>query len=157
MKAQDLFKVAPGSGINSVFSVPPYQSQQLETPGIHTVLKSFDVFGGPHTLTVGWATSEFRAKNPVLFKAIVSAMREATELVNKDLKKASQYWIDANKAKMTIEKVTEIAGGPQVKWTMVPEHTLKFVEFMHSVGTIKVKTADWKDLFFPEIHDLPGS
>ena len=94
-------------------------------------------------------------------KLCIGAAREletlATELVNKDLKKASQYWIDANKAKMTIEKVTAIAGGPQVKWTMVPEHTLKFVEFMHSVGTIKVKTADWKDLFFPEIHDLPGS
>ena len=146
-----------GSGISSVFSVPPYQSQQLETPGIHTVLNSFDVFGGPHTLTVGWTTSEFRAKNPVLFKAVVSAMREATELVNKDLKKASQYWIDANKAKMTVEKVAELAGGPQVKWTMVPEQTLNFVAFMHSVGTIKEKTTDWKDLFFPEIHDLPGN
>ena len=24
-------------------------------------------------------------------------------------------------------------------------------------ATIKEKTADWKDLFFPEIYDLPGS
>ncbi len=146
-----------GSGISTVFSVPPYQTQQLETPGIHTVLNSFDVFGAPHTLTVGWTTSEFRAKNPALFKAVISAMREATELVNKDLKKASQYWIDANKAKMPLEKVAEIAGGAQVKWTMTPENTLKFLEFMHSVGSIKEKTADWKDLFFPEIYDLPGS
>ena len=146
-----------GSGITSVFSVPPYQTQQLETPGIHTVLNSFDVFGGPHTLTVGWTTSEFRNKNPAVFKALVSALREATERVNADLKTASQYWIDANKAKIPLEKVMAVAGNAPARWTMVPENTLKFVAFMHGVGTIKEKTDDWKDLFFPEIHDLAGN
>ena len=146
-----------GSGVTTVFSVPPYQTQQLETPGIHTVLNSFDVFGSPHTLTVGWTTSQFRDKNPALYKALVAALREATELVNKDLKTASQYWIDANKAKIPLEKVVAVAGGPQTKWTLTPENTLKFVQFMHSVGSIKETTSDWKDLFFPEIHDLPGN
>jgi len=27
----------------------------------------------------------------------------------------------------------------------------------HKVGTLKNNPASWKDLFFPEIHDLPGS
>jgi NitT/TauT family transport system substrate-binding protein len=40
---------------------------------------------------------------------------------------------------------------------MVPESTLKYAEFMHAVGTIKIKPATWKDLFFPEVHGLPGS
>ena len=146
-----------GSGITSVFGVPPYQTQQLETPGIHTVLNSFDVFGSPHSLTVGWTTSEFRNKNPTIYKALVAALREATDRVNADLKTASQYWIDANKAKIPLEKVVAVAGNAPARWTMVPENTVKFVEFMHTVGTIKEKTADWKDLFFPEIHDLPGN
>ena len=146
-----------GSGITSVFSVPPYQTLHLETPGIHTVLNSFDVFGGPHSLTVGWTTSEFRAKNPAIYKALVAAMREATERVNADLKTASQYWIDANKAKIPLEKVVAVAGNAPARWTRAPENTVKFVEFMHAIGTIKEKTADWKDLFFPEIHDLPGN
>jgi NitT/TauT family transport system substrate-binding protein len=34
---------------------------------------------------------------------------------------------------------------------------MKYAEFMHSVGTIKVKPTDWKELFFPEVHHLPGS
>ncbi len=146
-----------GSGITANFSVPPYQTQQLETPGIHTVLNSFDVFGSPHTLTVGWTTSEFRNKNPTVYKALVSALREATERVNADIKTASQYWIDANKAKIPLDKVMAVAGTAPAKWTMVPENTLKFVAFMHGVGSIKEKTDDWKDLFFPEIHDLPGN
>ncbi len=146
-----------GSGdIASVFSVPPFQNQQLETPGIHTVLNSFEVFGGPHTLTVAWTTSRFRDRNPVLYKALIGAWEEATEMLGKDVKVASQYWIEDVKAKMTVDKVAEVATGPQVKWTMVPESIMPLAEFMHSVGSIKAMPASWKDVFFPEIHALPG-
>ena len=147
-----------GSGdITSNFSVPPFQYQQLEKPGIHTVLNSYDVFGGPHTFTVAWTTSQFRDKNPALYKALVAAFEEATQMLNKGVKEASQAWIDNVKSKLTVEKVSEIASGKQVKWTMMPENTLRYAEFMHSVGSIKVMPASWKDLFFPEIHGLPGS
>jgi NitT/TauT family transport system substrate-binding protein len=72
------------------------------------------------------------------------------------LKVASQYWIEDVKAKMTVEKVPAVATGPQVKWTMVPESTMQLAEFMYSVGSIKAMPTSWKDLFFPEIHALPG-
>jgi len=32
-----------------------------------------------------------------------------------------------------------------------------FAEFMYRAGTIKMKPANWKDLFFDSIHHLPGS
>jgi NitT/TauT family transport system substrate-binding protein len=149
--------LSDSSEITSVFSVPPFQYQQLEKPGIHTVLTSTEVFGGPHTFTVAWTSSQFRDKNPVLYKALVAAFQEATEMLNKDVKPAAQYWIDDVKSKLTVEKVAEIASGKEVRWTMVPESTLKYAEFMHAVGTIKVKPANWKDVFFPEVHGLPGS
>jgi NitT/TauT family transport system substrate-binding protein len=145
------------AGITSVFSVPPFQFQQLEDKAIHTVLNSYDVFGGPHTFTVAWTSSQFRDKNPQLYKALVKAFAEATDMLNKDVKSAAQYWADDVKSKLPVEKVAEIASGPQVKWTMTPQNSMKFAEFMQSVGTIKDKPADWKELFFPEIHDLPGS
>lgn len=145
------------AGITSVFSVPPFQFQQLDDKAIHTVLNSYDVFGGPHTFTVAWTSSQFRDKNPQLYKALVKAFAEATDMLNKDVKSAAQYWADDVKSKLPVEKVAEIASGPQVKWTMTPQNSMKFADFMHSVGTIKEKPADWKELFFPEIHDLPGS
>ena len=37
------------SEIDSVFSVPPFQYQQLENPAVHTVINSFDVMGGSHS------------------------------------------------------------------------------------------------------------
>ena len=46
-----------GSEINCVFSVPPFQFQQLEKAGIRTVLNSYDVMEGPHTFTVSWTSA----------------------------------------------------------------------------------------------------
>jgi len=149
--------LSDSSEITSVFSVPPFQYQQLEKPGVHTVLNSTEVFGGPHTFTVAWTSTQFRDKNPALYKALIGAFQEATEMLNKDVKPAAQYWIDDVKSKLTVEKVAEIASGKEVRWTMAPESTVKYAEFMHAVGTIKVKPASWKDLFFPEVHALPGS
>jgi NitT/TauT family transport system substrate-binding protein len=149
--------LSDASEITSVFSVPPFQYQQLEKPGIRTVLNSYDVFGGPHTFTVAWTSSQFRDKNPALYKALIAAFQEATEMLNKDVRPASQYWIENVKSKMTLDKVAEIAAGKQVRWTMAPEHTMKYADFMHAVGSIKVKPATWQELCFPEVHGLPGS
>jgi NitT/TauT family transport system substrate-binding protein len=53
--------------------------------------------------------------------------------------------------------VAEIVSGPQVRWTMAPENTMKFATFMHAIGSLKAAPLSWKDIFFPEIHDLDGS
>jgi NitT/TauT family transport system substrate-binding protein len=53
--------------------------------------------------------------------------------------------------------IAKIVAGPQVTWTMTPEATMKYADFMTAVGVIKVKASSWKDFFFPEGHDLNGS
>ena len=143
--------------ITCVFGVPPYQEQQLEKPGIRTILNSFDVMDGSHVFTVAWTTSKFRDANPVLYKALVAALKEATEIVNKDRRAAGALWIKGVNSKLPLDMVDKIVSGPQVRWTMAPENSMKFANFMHSVGTLKPQAQSWRDLFFPEIHDLNGS
>jgi NitT/TauT family transport system substrate-binding protein len=145
------------AGITCVFSVPPYQQQQLEKPGIHTVLNSYKVMDGSHSFTVTWTSARFREQNPILYKALVAALKEATGIVDKDRAKAAGYWIADVHSKLPLEKVAAVVSGPEVKWTMAPENTMKFANFMHSVGTLKVAPQSWRDLFFPEIYDLSGS
>ncbi len=140
-----------------VFSVPPFQQQQLENPGIHTVLNSFDVMGGPHTFTVAWTTAKFHDENPTVTKALMAALAEATEVINQDKMAAAQLWIEDSHSKLSLDFVHNVLAGPQVKWTLVPENTMKYAEFMLKVGSIKEAPASWKDLFFPEIHDQAGS
>jgi NitT/TauT family transport system substrate-binding protein len=146
-----------GAQISAAFSVPPFQNQQLESPDVHTVLNSFDVMEGSHTFTAVWAPARFRDDNPKLYKALVEALREATDIVNKDKAAAAALWIEDSKSKLSLDTVGKIVAGPQVRWTMVPENTMKYADFMASVGTLKVKAASWKDYFFPEIYDANGS
>src|SRR5437763_2183647 len=81
-----------GSGnINTVFSVPPFQFQQLEQANIHTVLSSFEVLG-PHTFTVAWTSARFRKENPELYAAFVGAMKEATATVAAGPDGTGQAW-----------------------------------------------------------------
>ena len=115
-----------GAQISAAFSVPPFQYQQLEDPAVHTVLNSFDVMGGSHTFTAVWAPAKFREGNPVLYKALVAALKEATEIVNKDKTAAAALWIEDLKSKLPIEMVGKIVAGPQVRWTMTPENTMKY-------------------------------
>jgi len=146
-----------GAQITAAFSVPPFQYQQLEDPAIHTVLNSFDVMGGSHTFTAIWTSARFRDGNPILYKAFLAALQEATAIVDKNRRQAAEYWIEDSKSKLPPEWATKVVGGTQVHWTMTPENTMKFADFMASVGRLKVKPASWKDYFFPEIYDLKGS
>jgi NitT/TauT family transport system substrate-binding protein len=145
------------SEVNSAFSVPPFQYEQLENAAVHTVVNSYDVMGGAHSFTVAWTSAKFRDANPVLYKALIAALKEATDIVNKDKAAASALWISDSNSKLAPDMVAKIVAGPQVNWTLVPEATMKFADFMTAVGTLKVKASSWKDYFFPEVHDLKGS
>jgi NitT/TauT family transport system substrate-binding protein len=146
-----------GGEIDTVFSVPPFQQQQLEKPGISTVLNSYDVMEGPHTFTVAWTSARFRDRNPVLYKALFAAMKEATDIVDKDRRAAGALWISDSNSKLPLDFVDRVVSGPQVRWTMVPQNTMAYARFMTTTGTLKAAPASWQDYFFPEIHDGGGS
>jgi NitT/TauT family transport system substrate-binding protein len=146
-----------GGEITSVFSVPPFQQQQLEKPEIKTVTTSFDIMDGSHAFTVAWTSARFREHNPVLYKALLEALKEATDIVNKDRRAAAVLWIADSKSKLPLDFADRVVSGPQVHWTMVPENTMKFARFMQSVGTLHTAPESWRDYFFSEIHSLDGS
>jgi NitT/TauT family transport system substrate-binding protein len=144
------------AGISCVFSVPPFQQQQLDNPAIHTLLNSFDV-AGPHSFTLCWAAARFRERNPLLYQAVVAALKEATAIVNADKPAAGALWLEDSKSKLPIEKITQIITNPQVQWTMTPQATERYAAFMHTAGSIKVAPGSWRELFFPEVHGFDGS
>jgi len=146
-----------GGEVDLAFSVPPFQQQQLEKPGITTVLNSFDVMGASHSFTVAWTSARFREQNPVLYKALFAAMQEATGIVNKDKRGAAQLWITDSHSTLPLPFVEQIVGGAQVRWTTVPENTMTFARFMVTNGMLKTAPQSWRDYFFPEIHAVDGS
>jgi NitT/TauT family transport system substrate-binding protein len=143
--------------VTAVVSSPPFQYQGLEQPGITRVFNSYDVLGGPGTFLVTWATSKFREENPRTWKAFLGAYHEAVELINRDRKTAAEIYLRASGDKTTLDNIVKQLNDPELKFTAVPEQTMKFAAFMHKVGRTKLKAESWKDYFHPEAHALPGS
>jgi NitT/TauT family transport system substrate-binding protein len=145
-----------GGEINSHFASPPYNYQLAKMPGIYKVLDSYDILGAA-TCEVVWATSKFRRENPKTYAAFLAAFQESIDLINKDKKKAAGIYLKTVKGKETLAGTLEILNDPHVEYTTTPKNTGKYTNFMHEVGIIKDKPASWKDLFFPEVHQLSGS
>jgi NitT/TauT family transport system substrate-binding protein len=145
------------SEVTAHLTSPPYEYQELADPKIHTVLNSYDVAGGPTTFTVLWATGKFRDENPKTFAAVLAAFREATDIVNKDKHAAAELYVTTEHPKLTVDQVYAMLTSPGVEYTLTPAGVMKYADFMYAHGLIKVKPASWKEVFFPEIHDLPGS
>ena len=145
------------SEITAHFGSPPFQYQQLEKPGIRTVLNSYEVLGGPATFNVVWTTSKFRTENPKLYDAFVKALDEATATINKDRKAAAEAYLRLSKDKDTVADILAMLNDPNIVYTTTPQNVMKYVDFMAKVGAIKVKPDSWKDLFFPNIHGAAGS
>jgi NitT/TauT family transport system substrate-binding protein len=145
------------SEITAHFSSPPFQYQQLEKPEIRNVLKSYDVLGGPATFNLVWTTSKFRNANPKVYAAFVKALDEAMAMINRDKRWAAQTYLRLSKDKDSVEDILKMLNDPDVKFTTTPQNVLKYVDFMQKIGSIKAKPESWKDLFFPNVHQLPGS
>ncbi|HSO06595.1 MAG TPA: ABC transporter substrate-binding protein [Pelomicrobium sp.] len=149
--------LSDASEITAHFTSPPFQYQELEDPKVRTLLSSFDVLGGPATFNVIWTTSKFRDENPKVYAAFLKAFDEAIDTINKDKSAAADNYIKWSGYKGSKDLIMKILNDPKVSFTMTPNNTTKYSDFLHKIGTIKVKPDSWKDMFFPEVHDLKGS
>ena len=53
--------------------------------------------------------------------------------------------------------MAKMISNPDNVWTTTPQNAMRYVEFMHKVGTLKKLPGDWRDLFMPEAQGLAGS
>jgi NitT/TauT family transport system substrate-binding protein len=139
------------------FTAPPYQGQELKDPRVHTVLNSFDVMGGPLTFTVVWATTKFKNENPKTYAAFVAALKQATDMINRDKRAAAEFYVAETRSKEPVDEVYRMIADPAVQFTLTPLQIGKYAAFMYDSDLIKLKPNSWKDLFFENVHALPGS
>jgi NitT/TauT family transport system substrate-binding protein len=145
------------SEITAHFSSAPFQYVQLQDGRVHRVLSSYEVLGGPATFNTIWTTAKFHDQNPKLYKAFLAALEEAITFIHGDKKEVAALWLKAENSKLDPAFVESIIKDPENVFTTTPQNVMKYAEFMHRTGAIKERPASWKDLFFAEIHDKPGS
>ncbi len=147
-----------GAGdLTSVMATAPFAQMQLAKPGIRTVFTSYDVLGSPHNLNLIYAPAKFRDANPKTYAAFIAAFKEATDLVNADKRKAAAMYLKMSPEPVSLDEMAKIVEDPKVISSLTPQGVEKITTFIHKTGLIKVKPSSWKELFFPEIHDLPGN
>ncbi|HET7635020.1 MAG TPA: ABC transporter substrate-binding protein [Burkholderiales bacterium] len=142
--------------VTAQFTSPPYQYMELEHPGIHTILNSYDITGTATFLTT-WTTSAMRKDNPKVYKAFYDAQKEATEFINHNKKKSAEIYVEDLHSKMKPEFILKMLNDPQIHITMTPQAVKKAADFMQKIGVIKHDPKSWKDVYFPDVHDLKGS
>jgi len=146
------------SEVTAHLGSPPFQYQELKEPGMHKVFSSYDVLGGPATFNVVWTTTKFHDENPKVYAAFVAALDDATAQINRDKRVAAQTYLRISKDKRdSLDDILKMLNDPEIKYTTTPNNTMKYVDFMYKIGSIKAKPDSWKDMYFPNAHKLPGS
>jgi NitT/TauT family transport system substrate-binding protein len=145
------------SEIDCHFSAAPYLQRELATPGVHAILTSTDVYGGPGTVGLTFAAKRFREGNPILVTAFIAAMAEAFRVIREDRHAAAEAYVAVSGDRLSIEQVEAYLAEPDMLFEITPRGTMKVAAFMHRTGTIKVMPEDWKALFVPEMQGMAGS
>ncbi len=138
------------SEITANWSSAPFQYRQLKNPNIRKILNSTDLFTGGLSFNVIAATSKFRKENPKLYGAFLAALKESTDFINADKKRAAEIYLKVTKDKTPVADLMEVLADPAIEYTTKVSGIEAFVSFMAKTGTLKNPPADWREMFFPE-------
>jgi NitT/TauT family transport system substrate-binding protein len=149
--------IAGKTEITAHFTAPPYQTIEAKQPGIHTILTSEDVMGGPSTFNLLFTTSKFEQDNPKAVEAFVKALGDAQSFIRDSKDRAADMYIAASgNSSIAKADVLGMLNDPGIQYTLTPQKMMAYATFMTRIGTLKVTPDSWKDLFFPYIYDQPG-
>ena len=139
------------SEITANFSSAPFQYRQMKNPNVKLILNSKDLFlDDPMSFNVVAGTSKFRTENPKLYAAFVAGMKESTDIINADKRKAAEIYLKVSGEKATVDDIMEVLADKDIIYNNKVGGIRTFVNFMAKTGTLKNPPADWKEMFFPE-------
>jgi len=150
--------ISKSTELTAHYGVSPFQDYELAAPGTHMVLKSYDTLGGQTTNGVMFMAKKFRDANPKVTSAVYAALAEASDFINKEPRQSADIYIRKTSEKRSSPaEMEKMISNPDNAWTTTPQNAMRYVEFMHKVGTLKKLPGDWRELFMPEVHELKGS
>jgi NitT/TauT family transport system substrate-binding protein len=147
--------VSGRSEVNAHFSQPPFATEEVKHGG-RAILHASEVLGAGWDLIV-CAPTRFHDGNPRTAAAFLAALREAIDMINRDKRAAAETYLQVSSdRKSSVQDIVALLEDPETEFTMTPKSVMRFGRFMHHIGTLRALPDSWKDLFFPEIHQLPG-
>ncbi len=142
--------------VTAHFANAPFQEEELQAAGVHKVLSSYDILG-PSTLNSLYTTARFHDANPKAYRAVLAALEEAVDIINRDKKAAARTYVEEEHSKLAPEFVAKILESPDFVVTSTPQGIMKYADFMYRTKSIGHRPESWKDVYFPEIHGEAGN
>jgi NitT/TauT family transport system substrate-binding protein len=146
------------SEVTAHFTSPPFHQRERRDPAVRTITTSNQIMGAPSTFTMLYAPSKFHDENPKAYAAVLKALQTAIDFINKDKGAAADVFLASSEGRgWKREDIMEIINDPDVRFTTSPESLMTYANFMADVGSIKQRPANWQEMFFPDIHGIPGN
>ena len=138
------------SGITGHYASAPLDQLERKSPGVRSIMNTDTIMGGSTTFTMISARADFQQKNPKVFAAFVSALKEAQEMIAKDKGAAADTLIASmgGSSKWSKADMVELLNDPSIKYTTKPENVMKYATFMHQIGSMKNAPKSIDELFF---------
>jgi len=144
--------------VTAHFTSPPFHQRERRDPAVRTIATSNDIMGAPSTFTMLYAPAKFHAENPKAYAAVLKALQGAIAFINADKKAAAEVFLKSDEGKgWKMEDLMEVLNDPDIRFTTSPESVMTYANFMADVGSIKQRPNTWQEMFFPEIHGIPGN
>lgn len=136
--------------VTANFSSVPYQYRQQKQAGIRQLMTSTDILGAPVAFNILATTTKLRTEHPRLYAAFLAALKDATEMVNRDKRWAAEAYLRISKDKMPLDELMEIVSRPDVEFTTKLTPIDSIIQFMARTGNYKNKPTSAAELLFPE-------
>ncbi len=147
-----------GANFKTHATTVPFINIELAHPGVRTILNSYDVVGGRHTLIVAYAAEKWRNENRALYDATYAGLSEAMDIINADKRRAAELFVRNEKSSLTVDEITRIlADENMLYFSPAPSRVMVWADYMVKTGMIKHKLNAWSDVFFDNVAELPGN
>ncbi len=150
--------LAGGQAVKSHFATLPTSWNELNSGKVHNVITSYDVLGGRHSTVAMYTTEAWKNDNPMLYECVWTSFRKGIDWINEDKKRAAGLYHSFTKSKLDLADVEKMLTTPgEMDYTVQPERTMQFAEFLHSIGSIDNMPESWKDYYWENNYDQKGS
>ena len=147
-----------GANFKTHATTVPFINMELAHPGVRTILNSYDVVGGRHTLIVAYASEKWRNENRALYDATYAGLSEAMDIINADKRGAAELFARSEKSGLSVDQITAILDDENMLYfSPAPSKVMVWADYMMKTGMIKHKVGAWSDVFFDNVAELPGN
>lgn len=156
-----MISLTKGAGeVKSHMTILPHSTMELASGKAHIVLNSKDLLGTAYTTVAAFTTEKFHQDNPKLYEAVVAGLLDAINYINTNTKDAAELYMKREPFIGTADDLLKMMKGEtadELKYTAVPNSTKAFMDFMFKSGTLRKTPDSWKDVWFENVWNLPGS